>query len=285
MLFGRLFARALLPLSVVLCSATAYADNLQVCSDAYTKAQEERLAGHSFSARLQLQVCAQSICPETVVHDCSQWLTEVETTLPTIVVSAKDSVGHPVPHLEVFLDGVSIPAQQLTQPIFLDVGAHNLRFEAPGYESVQLNPFLRAGDRDLQVSAALLVNRAAPPPPVGADAGTPSVSRAGRSASAPAIVFAAVGTVALGGAIYFGLSASSRYNELKSQCDTHCTQSQADSVHNKQLIADIALATSVVAFGAAAWFYFSAEPAHAGATALGLAPTPDGARAQLRVAF
>ena len=283
MLSGRLFARALLPLAVVLCSASASADALQVCSDAYTKAQEERLAGHTFSARSQLQVCAQDTCPETVVHDCTQWLTEVEATLPTIVVSAKDNAGRPVPHVEVFLDGVSIPAQQLTQPIFLDLGAHNLRFEAPGYESVQLNPFLRAGDHDLQVSAALQANRAvAPVPAPSADA---APARAGRSVPAPAIVFAALGTVALGGAIYFGLSASSRYNELKSECDPHCSQSQADSVHTKQLITDIALATSVVAFGAAAWFYFSAEPAHAGATALGVQPTPDGARAQLRVTF
>ncbi len=285
MLSGRPFARALLPLGVLLCAASAHADNLQVCSDAYTKAQEERLAGHAFSARSQLQVCAQAICPDTVVHDCGQWLTEVEGTLPTIIVSAKDNAGRPLPSVQVFLDGVSIPATQLAQPLFLDVGAHNLRFEAPGYQSVQLNPFVRAEDRNLQVSAALQANASsAPAVAVNADAAAPP-PRAGRSVPAATIVFAAIGTVALGGAVYFGLSASSRYNELKSECDAHCTQSQADSVHKKQLITDIALATSVVAFGAAAWFYFSAEPAHPGTTALGVTPTRDGARAQLRVTF
>jgi len=91
--------------------------------------------------------------------------------------------------------------------------------------------------------------------------------------------------VALGTSIFFGLSAKNKYDDLKASCAPSCQSSQAYAVHTKAVISDVALTTSVLAFGAAAYFYFSAEPEKAGATALGLEPALDGARARLRVTF
>jgi len=69
-----------------------------------------------------------------------------------------------------------------------------------------------------------------------------------------------------------------------SSCGHACTQSQADSLHAKALIPDIALLTSAAAFGAAAWIYFGRDT-HRSTTALSFQPHPDGAALSLRIAF
>ena len=282
MTWWRWFERVCLTTALVLPAVSAHADTLQTCSDAYSKAQEERLAGHLFSARSQLQICAQDMCPGAAVQDCKEWLSEVEAALPTILVQAKDSAGHVLPAVQVFLDGVSVPTAQLAQPIVLDAGAHNLRFEAAGYQSLQLNPYLRTEDRNVLVSAVLEPNQSAAVPAPTADA-APHTSAQG---AVPPATFglATLGVVALGTSLYFGLSAHNAYEDLKDHCAPNCRQGQADSVHSKALIADVALGASLVAFGAATWIYFSAKPEQAGA-AVGVAPTANGASARLRVTF
>jgi hypothetical protein len=110
-------------------------------------------------------------------------------------------------------------------------------------------------------------------------------SGSGHALPAAAIAFAGVGVVALGSSLVFGLSAKSKYDNLKTTCAPTCAESQVDSVHTKAVVSDVALATSALAFGMAAYFYFSAEPEKAGATALAVEPSLNGARARLRVSF
>ncbi len=253
-----------------------------MCADAYTRGQEERLAGRSFSARSQFQACADSGCPNAIVRDCRQWASEVEASLPTIIVHAEDAAGQRIANAVVFLDGVRVPAAALAQPVVVDVGSHNLRFDAPGYESVQLNPSLRAEDRGLAVTAVLRSTR---PPPRLDGAMVASSARPAAGSPSVAFVLAGVGALALGGSIYFGVKAKSDYDDLQRECAPHCAQSRADAVHTKAVIADAALATAVVAVGAAAWLYFGRARDPSSATALGLEAQREGARARLRVTF
>ena len=269
--------------SWVLASGVAHAEvSVDVCSDAYTKGQEERLAGRLFSAREQFEVCSDSSCPKAFVRDCLRWLTEVEADLPSLLVRVTDTAGRTPDGLSVFFDGRAVAVEALEQPLVTSAGPHVLRFEAPGYQPVELSPALRPEDRKLKVNALMRLEAAVDTPAV-----TPSVSDAPKSKGVPVatLTFASIGVVALGGSLYFGLSAKSRYDDLKAHCAPTCSQSQIDSVHSKAVISDIALATSVVAFGAAAWFYFSAKPDDRGSTALRIEPSPQGARAQLRVVF
>ena len=282
---GNRIATAYALLSLTSFAQVAHADvSVEACSDAYTQGQEERLAGHLFNAQKQFGVCADPSCPKAIVRDCQRWTSEVAADLPTVLIKTTAATGQAVANLKVTVDGASVSAAELQKPLVLDAGPHVLRFEAPGYEPLQVEPSLRARDHELPINAVLRASTpvSARTPNEGAQSREPGSSHALPTA---AIAFAGVGLVALGGSLFFGLSAKSKYNTLKATCAPNCAQVEVDSVHSKAVVSDVALAASALAFGAAAYFYFSAEPEKAGATALGVEPTLNGARARLRVSF
>jgi hypothetical protein len=266
-------------------SRLARADvTVEACSSAYTKGQEERLAGRLFSAREAFEICADPSCPAVIVGDCRHWITEVEADLPTVRIHVTDAQGTAPPELHVFADGVGIPLADLAQPVILEAGPHLLRFEAAGYQPVELEKALRPADRELDVGVVMQPLNAAPPS--AADSGAAQGAHAAASHPVPvlAVALASVGVVALAGSLYFGLSSHSRYEDLKSSCAPACNPSQADSVRSKALVSDVALLTGVAALGAAAWVYFSAAPARP-PVALNVEPNAHGAALRFRVAF
>ncbi|HEY3666707.1 MAG TPA: hypothetical protein VGL19_11925, partial [Polyangiaceae bacterium] len=216
--------------------------------------------------------------------DCERWTSEVVLDLPTVLITTTSVSGQTVPGLKVTADGVLVSASQLQKPLVLDSGQHVLRFEAPGYEPLQIEPSLRARDHDVPVAAMLRpIALVSSPGPTRAKAEPAPASS--QALPVAALTLTGVGAIALGTSIFFGVTAKSKYDELKASCAPRCDASQAYAVHTRAVVSDVALATSLVAFGAAAYFYFSADPEKAGATALGVEPSPSGARARLRVTF
>lgn len=267
-------------------TGAAHADStVEACSDAYSKGQEERLAGRLFSARTQFRLCSESACPNAFVEDCRRWSSEVEADLPTIRLKVTGPNGAAPEGMTAWMDGVSIPSEQLGQAIVADAGPHEFRFEAPGYEPAKVENSLTPEDRDLPVVVALFPKAASPEPSPIKVAPVVPAAPAARPFPVAAATFAGIGVLALGGSAYFGLSAKHRYDDLKSSCGHFCAESAADSVRSKALVSDIALATSVVAFGAAAWFYFRTPAQDSASAALGVEPRADGARMRLRVVF
>lgn len=246
------------------------------CATAYAKGQDDRLAGRLFDARTAFQRCAQAACPEAVAHDCATWAAEVEADLPTVVLHVTDSAGRPLPSVRVLADGAPIAAAALERPIVLEAGPHSLRFEAVGYDSVTVQTALRPTDREVPVRVTLytpgeLARLHARPTP--------------HSSTVPALslVLAGVGVVALGTSAYFGLSARSQYQDLEQECAPGCARADADAVESKALIADVALGTSLAAFGAAAWLFLAAPDAPQ--AAVQVSPRLRGADASVRVTF
>jgi hypothetical protein len=92
-----------------------------------------------------------------------------------------------------------------------------------------------------------------------------------------AYVLGGVGVVALAGAGYFWLSASSAETDLEdSGCEPNCADSDVDSIHQKRLFGDIALGVGVVSLGVAAYLILSPrKPAR---------PPPEAARLDVRIA-
>ena len=268
-------------IAVLSCAAGARAElSAESCSSAYARGQEERLAGRLFSARSAFKTCTDATCSAAVSADCRRWVTEVEADLPTVRLRVQDTHGAALEALSVSSDGVNIPQAELSQPVILEAGPHLLRFEAPGYQPLELEKALRPADRELAVNVVLhSLNEVVPAAPA-----TPS---AGASSAIPAwaIVFASAGVAALGTSVYFGLSARNQNEDLKASCAPVCTQSQADSVHSKALISDIALLTSAAAFGAAAWVYLSRGPSQPAVAALSFEPRRDAAAVHLHIAF
>src|SRR5882724_8938561 len=153
--------RSLAATAYVLLSLTSFAQlaradvNVEACSDAYTQGQEERLAGHLLNAQKQFGICADPTCPKAIVNDCQSWIDEVAADLPTVLIKTTNEAGQPVANLKVTVDGASVSQAKLAQPLVLDAGPHVLRFEAPGYEPLQVEPSLRAHDHEVPISAVL----------------------------------------------------------------------------------------------------------------------------------
>src|ERR1700735_803801 len=73
--------------------STAFADDKQVCSEAYANAQNSRDAHKFMAARAQLRVCAGAQCPGFMAKDCAGWLKDVEPRIPSVVFVAKNAAG------------------------------------------------------------------------------------------------------------------------------------------------------------------------------------------------
>jgi hypothetical protein len=267
-------------------SEPAHADvSADVCSSSYAKGQEDRLAGRLFDAREAFEVCADPSCSASLSRDCKRWVTEVDADLPTVRVTVTDTRGVKLETFQAFADGTRIPDSELTQPVILESGPHVLRFEAVGYRPVELEKALRPSDRELEVRVILhALNEPLPGVTPTTDAAHQSDAMA-RGVPVLAVALASVGVVALGGSLYFGLRSHDQYESLKASCAPFCNPSQADSVRSKALISDVALLTSVAAFGGAAWLYFGSRSAQRPAAALNVEPSARGAGLRLRVAF
>ena len=270
----------------VLVSPARAAVEPETCAAAYLKGQEERFAGRLLSASLQFAICADASCPQAAVDDCRRWAAEVESTTPTISVVAQDVAGKEIADVVVRVDGAKIASERLSSPLALDAGAHQLRFEAPGFKTLDLELVLALGEHELPVvavmqsvpvPAAVCAPSASPPPEPAAPFPTAAVS------------LASVGVLTLAGATYFGLSARSRYDELKSSCAPSCSTEQSSAVHRTAVTSDVLLAASIASFGAAAWLYWGSEKKPASSTgtgtALGVESRLGGAQLKLSVKF
>jgi hypothetical protein len=247
----------------------------EACSSAYTKGEEDRLAGRLYSAREAFKVCEEASCPVALAADCKQWKAEVEADLPTIRLKATNVQGAAIEHLQLFSDRVSVPEAALARPVILEAGPHVLRFEAAGYRAVEVETALRPSDREIEIAVVMHA----------LDEPTPGAAKRGHRVPTLAVALAGVGVVALGSSLYFGLRSHNQYEDLRSKCSPHCAQSEADSVRSKALISDIALLTSGAAFGAAAWLFFSSTPDRPPVAALNLVPNARGAGLRLHFAF
>ncbi len=70
--------------AVLVFSPPAHADG-NACADAYSRAQELRTKRKLIGAREALRICSQTTCPAFIVKDCTTWLDEVQSSLPSVV--------------------------------------------------------------------------------------------------------------------------------------------------------------------------------------------------------
>jgi len=49
--------------------------------------------------------CSNPACPAVVKRDCDQWLTEMDASLPSVVVAARDATGRDLVDVRVTIDG------------------------------------------------------------------------------------------------------------------------------------------------------------------------------------
>ncbi len=126
------FPAAILALAAACFVASpALADEKQVCSDAYAKAQTFRDAHKLTAAREQLRICGRAECPSFIAKDCAGWLKDADARMPSVVFVVKNAAGSDLIDVKVTMDGAPLVAKLDGLAVDVDPGAHTFGFEAP----------------------------------------------------------------------------------------------------------------------------------------------------------
>lgn len=232
---------------ISLAGAPARADDKKECVAASEKAQQLRNAGKLTEAREQLVICGRTECPKLVQQDCTQWMAEVLSALPTVIPAAKDKRGRDVIEVRVTVDGKLVTDTLDGKAHAVDPGVHVFRYETKGAPPVEEQVVIRQAEKNRIMPITFALGEA--DPPVVRDGG----KRGEEESSGPPIVgFAVAGAGLVGGgvALYLGLSADADGRNLRDTCAPKCSQSQVDDVKQRQQTAAIVAVAAGVVFGA-----------------------------------
>ena len=244
-------------LLVLLHPALASAQGGAACVKAYEKGIDARERGALRAARAHFVTCAADACPKAMRVDCARWLDEVDASLPSIVVGAKDARGNDLFDLRVKVDGEPVEDVQAGRPLVLDPGPHVVHFErgkAPALESQDVKVLLRTGEHNRAVIATMAAPAEGgtdigigprPPPPASTSSGGPP---------AATWIFGGVGVVGLGLFGTFAILGSTEKSRLRTACAPGCTDGEVSSARTDYLVADIALGVGIVSLGIATYF-------------------------------
>lgn len=239
------------PLAVcVASSGTAHAEVPRACLSAPLDGQKLQRDGKLLAARDMYAACAVPTCPAEIVHDCLDWLHQVDGATPSVVLAARDAGGIDLKDVQVSIDG-GAPAMTGTRAVRLDPGSHTFAFRRAGAEQTK-QVVLREGEQNREVLAVFLPPESASSRPV------------------PVIAWAAggVGVAAMGAFAVFG--AIGLTERGANHCDSGCPAEQKSAVDSKFLVSDVALGVGLVALAAATWFYFTRPAVRVQADAVSL---------------
>lgn len=245
------------------------------CFDAYEQGQRHRKARELGAARKSFISCSNDVCPASIKSECARWAGEVETDIPTVILSARRAGGRDLADVRVTLDGAELTRSLDGRALEIDPGEHVFRFEAEG-QSVQQTWVIR--EREKGRVLALVFD----------EPDTSELTRPSAGRSPLPWIFGGVGLVALGSFTYFGLHGRSQQSSLDDRgCKPRCPQDDVDDLERSYLVANVSLGVSLLALGGAAYFYLSerSQSVSDPHTALGFAATPGGVLAGARGEF
>ena len=286
---------------VLLWGAKAHGQDTRACLVASEQAQKLRDEGKLKQAREQMLICANDACPGAVRKDCSGWLTALEASMPTIVISAQDANRKDMIRVQVSLDGKPLVSSLDGRAMTIDPGPHTLRFEADGQKPVEQTVLIREGEHRRVVSiqfpaesAATAGDKGSSPPPPETPGPTPAPATTPAPTRVPvaAVVVGVVGLLGLGSFAFFGITGKNDLAKLRATCGVKhtCTQGDVDATHNKLLAADISLAAGVLALGVGTGLFFALRspakaPAKAAVLTVGAFPVRKGGAATIGGSF
>ncbi|WP_437972047.1 hypothetical protein WMF04_23395 [Sorangium sp. So ce260] len=294
-------ARARLALALAVSAALALTGararaqpHKRACAAAYERAQGLRRDGKLLAAREALIACSQPTCPAAAVADCGPWLAEVEQSLPTVVIAARDARGRERLDVRVLVDGRLLASALDGKALPVDPGPRTFRYEPASGPAVEERVLIREGEKNRALTVILgapaagasaspphavpppaappLASSAAPPPAASASppphaspppAAPPPAAPASPSHAAPAepvvpgLVWAsgAVGAAGLAVFTVAGALSLSAEADLRATCAPRCAAGDVRAIRVQHAVADIGLGVGVVALGAAAWLY------------------------------
>jgi hypothetical protein len=127
-------------------------------------------------AREQLRICSQPSCPALIVSDCTQWLDQVESSMPSVVPVATDEAGTDLMDVAVSIDGTPVQTAP-GQAVEVDPGPHRLVFGHGPSASVETLVLVAIGEKNKRVAVTLRGQDT--PSPTRSAAGTAGLAVAG----------------------------------------------------------------------------------------------------------
>lgn len=209
-------------------------DRVSACADAGERGQVLRDAKKLVEARALFVACAQRECPAAVRESCTDWLTDIDRRLPSIVVAVKDDRDRDISGFTALLDGASLSPDAAAKAMPADPGNHVLEIRAAAHEPAKVEIVLREGEGVRVVTVKLRRVESA-----RADAPKR------RKLPVVPLVLAGTAVAALGVFGYFGLKGGSDYRALERTCAPSCTTGQIDDVRSTLIVADVALAVAI----------------------------------------
>ncbi|AUX32962.1 MULTISPECIES: hypothetical protein [Sorangium] len=167
--------------ALALTGARAHAQpHKRACAAAYERAQGLRRDGKLLAAREALIACSQPTCPAAAVADCGPWLAEVEKSLPTVVIAARDAHGRERLDVRVLVDGRPLAAALDGKALPVDPGPHTFRYEPASGPAVEERVLIREGEKNRAITVILGASSAGAPP------ATPTPASPAASPASPA---------------------------------------------------------------------------------------------------
>ena len=240
------------------------------CLTANDKSISLRNEHKLLAARKELLVCAASTCPAEVRKECMRRIDLVNTSLPTVVLEAKDGAGNDLSAVKVTMDGDVLVEKLDGSSISLDPGAHTFNFEVAGQPPLTKQLVIREGQKDRREVLQFGAPAAATPAmtPVAKTGPNPAIetsvdrvsSSAGSTQRIVALVAAGVGVAGVGVGTIFGLQAMSKHSDAGAKCPGACSDQAGVELWNDARasgnISTIAFAVggAGLATGAILWF-------------------------------
>jgi hypothetical protein len=253
----RLSASALV---LLLPSIAIAAPNKKECLAASELGQDLRAQGKLLSSRDQFAICANESCPAVIRKDCAKWVSDVQESIPTIVLGAREDGGSDLIDVDVTLDGAPLVTHLDGKSIPVDPGPHKLTFTIAGRPAVEVQVLLTEGDKNHRVQA-VFAPIAKPKPVVTA----PPEDKPHRSYALP-IALGVVGLVGVGTFAYFGTTGARELRDARDTCAPRCDPADVDASKRKLIYADVALGVSVVALAASTILFIHTSSVNVTAT-------------------
>jgi hypothetical protein len=260
MTHGRALAMAMLAAAAVSTAPAVRADDSKDCIAASTQAQQLRDDGRYRRARDQLNVCSRDVCPALVKQACLGWLSDLESTWPSVVVNAKDDSGADLVDVTVVVDGTPLVAKLDGKPQLVDPGEHDFHYETGGYPPVDEHVVIHAGEKSRVLSVQFGGGKK-PTKRGGGGAGGGGGRGGGSETPVAGWVFGGLALVSFGVEAAVGIPAFSDRNALENDaCKTTatCDASKVDSIHTRFIVSDVLGAVGIVSAGIAIYFFATA---------------------------
>lgn len=234
-------------------------DAKAACASRAEHGQRTKLDGHLRAAREDFLACAQDSCPDAVRKACTDWLSETERSLPTVVVVVRGPNGINAAPAKAWIDDVEIDAGS-GRATAIDPGAHVVRARsASGAEATA--QVVAVEGRKAEVIALSIAGSDPPPASRGASRGPESepprsTFTTGRFV---ALGIGSAGVLGLGAGGLLALSAQSRYDDSAAfcsgnQCDPPGLAIRQEGIDRANVATIVSIASLVaIATGVVIW--------------------------------